>query len=100
MKNTLYSSGQTVNLSATDTYTLKDNEVMINDVIVRKADIEIELGQTGNITQDQVKVGIRLRKSRKTISAFLTEYFNWYIDGTQQTSLADCVNNINTAINE
>ena len=98
MKNELYSSGQTINISATDTYTLKDNEVMINDVIVRKADIEIKLGQTGDITQDKVKVGIRLRKARKTISAHFTEYYNWYIDGTQQTSLADCVNNINTAI--
>jgi len=99
IKNTLYSSGQAVTLATGQTYTLKDNEVMINTVIYRKADIEITLENNGVISDSKdVKVGIRKRDGVSGMPAHYENYNKWYIDGTQQTILADCVENINTAI--
>jgi len=94
----LLGSGQILKLSTTDTYTLKDNEVAVNDVIYRKDDLEVTLSQTGDIDEKEVKVGIRLRKARKNIGAYFDTYDKWFINGVQQTSLQSCVENINTEL--
>lgn len=97
--NKLYSSGQTVTLATGQSYTLKDNEVMIKGVIYRKSDIEITLENNGVISSsDNVKVGIRKRDGVSGMPAHYVTYDKWYIDDVQQTSLANCVENINTAI--
>ena len=97
--NTLFSSGQVIPLAVGETYTLKDNEVMVNGVIYRKIDLEITTSNNdANSDQADVKVGIVLRDGAKEKPADLETYDKWSIDGVTQTSLSNLVENINTAI--
>ena len=97
--NTLFSSGQTITFAIGQDYTLKDNEVMINNNLYRKIDIETILAENdANSDQSDVLIGIRKRDGSKNLPADLAIYSDWTIDGVQQVSLSTCVNNINTAI--
>jgi len=97
--NTLLTSGQVVTVAVGQTYTLKDNEVMINNVLCRKIDVEITLGENKNDSnQANVLVGIRKRDGNNNLPANLSTYDKWQIDGVTQTGISNCVNNINTAI--
>lgn len=97
--NTLFSSGQVITVATGQNYTLKDNEVMANGALCRKVDLEITTSNnSANSNQDTVKVGIRRRDGLKNLPSNLESYDKWEIDGVQQTSLAQLVENLNTAI--
>jgi hypothetical protein len=99
IKNTLHSSGQVITIAVGETYTLKDDEVMINNSIYRKIDLEI--GTQGNYPTSldtNVYLSIRKRTGRMNLPAVAVRYQEWEIDGVAQTSLADVVENISTAI--
>ena len=99
IKNILLSSGQTVTLATGQTYDLKDNEVMINGNLYRKSDLEISVnGNSANSNINAVFLGIRKRDGRRNLPADLVLYNEWSIDGVQQASLADALENIQTAI--
>lgn len=99
IKNILLSSGQTITLATGQTYDLKDNEVMVNGNIYRKADLEIAVnGNSATSNINDVNIGIRKRYGRLNLPADLTLYYEWSVDGIQQASLADALENIQTAI--
>lgn len=97
--NVLFSSGQIVDLSVGEQYTVKDDEVFINYHPYKKKDLEIKMSnnfQTADPTS--VKVGIRLRDGRRTLPADKMNYSKWVIDGQFQTSLSSLVDNINNSL--
>lgn len=97
--NTLFSSAQVVTIATAETYTVKSDEVMINDQLYKKIDLEIIMyNNDDNISQEEVRVGIQLRDGAKTLPANLVHYGKWIIDTVTQTSLSALVENINTAI--
>lgn len=98
--NTLFSTGQVVTVAVGQTYTLKDNEVMINGVLYRKIDLEIAMHDNdGSKPQEKVKVGVRLREGiGGRLPAEMFPFDKWTIDSTPQTSLSQLVENLNTAI--
>ena len=99
IKNKLFSSGELVTLATGQTYTVKDNEVFLNDSLYRKSDLEISLNGIGATSdQNNCNVGIRKRDGNKNLPAFLSDFNEWEIDGVAQTALEDCIENINTAI--
>ena len=97
--NTLFSTAQVVTIATAETYTVKSDEVFINDQIYKKIDLEIIMyNNDDNISQEEVRVGIQLRDGAKTLPANLVHYAKWEIDTVIQTSLSTLVENINTAI--
>jgi len=99
MKNTLYSSAQVIIIASGETYTLKEDEVYLNDQIYKKADLEIAMHGNDELAVDtDVMVGIDKRDGVKNFPADYTQYSNWTIDSVVQTTLSLCIENINTAI--
>ena len=97
--NTLFSTARVVTIATAETYTVKSDEVFINDQIYKKIDLEIIMyNNDENISQEEVRVGIQLRDGAKTLPADLVHYGKWEIDTVIQTSLSTLVENINTAI--
>lgn len=97
--NYLISSGNTVTLAVGQTYTVKDNEVYINEQLYRKSDLEIVMSDNYETAEStDVKVGIRLRDGIKNLPASMVNYANWTIDTVVQTALGTLVENINTII--
>lgn len=98
-KSKLFSSGQSIALATGENYTLKDDEVWINHHIYKRCDLEITLKNMHEANNPEfVGVGIRKRDGVLGLPADFWRFDQWEVDGTQQTSLADCVNNITTAI--
>lgn len=97
--NTLISSTNNLDVSATDQYTLKDNEVAINGTIYKKEDIEISINGNGEtINQEKVKVGIHQRDDSFSMCANPEVFNKWQINGVQSTSLGQLVESINSLI--
>jgi len=95
IKNTLYSSGQTVTLADGQTYTLKTDEVFINGHIFKKQDCEIALSNNSETQEpDKVLVGIQLRGNRKEHPAYHCSFNEWLINNEQPESLSDLVEKI------
>lgn len=99
IKNKIFSSGTVIPLAIGESYTLKDNEVFINNVIYRKEDLEITF-KNSHIQNDSnfVRVGIRKRDGVNGLPANFSEFNEWEIDGTVSASLSDCLENIQTII--
>lgn len=97
--NTLYSTGQTIQIANSQEYTLKDDEVCINAFLYKKVDLEIITDDllTENIS-NTVKVGINKRGGSRNIPAIATSFRYWQIDGDPPATLADCITNITNSI--
>ncbi len=97
--NNLFNSGQVVTLATGQTYTLKSDEVFLNEVIYKKVDLEISL-QNNSITATpaDVLIGITKRDGRRNLPAHYVRFDDWFIDGVQQTTLTLCVANITAVI--
>ncbi len=99
IKNTLFSTAQVVTLATGQTYTLKSDEVMLNNQIYKKGDLEIAFyNNTATATPSDVKVGIQKRDGSRNLPADFSEFGEWEIDTVTQTTLALCIENINTAL--
>ena len=99
MDNKIYSSAQVVTLATAQTYTLKADEVFINDSIYKKTDIALEVSNNGELTEPlNVGVGIKKRDGVRNIPADLSNYSEWTIDDVVQTTLTDCLSGLNVAI--
>ncbi len=99
IKNTLFSTGQVVTLATGQTYTLKSDEVMLNEQIYKKLDLEIAINQNSSgATPSGVGVGIYKRDGVKNLPAGFSEFGEWEIDTVTQTTLALCVENIQSAL--
>jgi len=97
--NTLFSSGQNVQIAVGQSYLSKDFEVMINNTIYRKSDLEITINNhDSNSEPIDVKVGIRLRKGAMSLPASMKNYTKWQVNSITQTSISALVENINTSI--
>lgn len=97
--NELYTSGQSVEISQSETYTLKDNEVYINGLILKKEDLEVTFnGICKDMNEEEVEVGVRIRLGNLTQPANFLPYKYWLIDGVKPTSLSDLVESIKTAL--
>lgn len=98
-KNILYTSGQQVELSNGDSYTVKDNEVYVNKQFFKKEDLEVSfVGLCENMQSLDVKVGLRIRLGNLTQPANNLSYPNWTIDDVEQTSLSGLVEALKTAL--
>jgi len=97
--NRIFCSGQTIDLATGETYTLKTDEVFINENIYKKKDLEIT---TQNIFADNnpemVKVGIRKRDGIMNLPATFVKFNEWEHNGNVFASLSDCVENITNCI--
>lgn len=97
MINNLLSSGETLQVSISDTYIIKDNEVFINNHLYKKHDLEIYMFNNHELNEAEfVNVGIRLRDGLKTTPANARPFNDWIINGNNQTSLSQLVESINT----
>ncbi len=97
--NTLSSTGQAVTLATANTYTIKSDEVMINEQLYKKGDLEIMMNNNGGSEdQEDVRVGIQKRDGNRNLPADMVHYGKWTIDTVVQTALGTLVENINTAI--
>lgn len=98
-KNILYTSGQSISISDSETYTLKDNEVYVNNMIHKKEDLAVSfMGLCDNMDSEKVKVGIRIRLGNLTEPASPLTYSDWEIDGVEQTSLIGLVSSLKDAL--
>jgi len=100
--NTLFTSTQEVTIAVGETYTLRADEVMINNVIYRKADIEISLqnNDTGSAVED-VNIGINKRDGVRNLPADKVPFTKWTIDGVAQViGLTETVEAIQVGIRE
>lgn len=99
IKNRIFSTGQVITLATGQTYTLKDDEVLINNTILKKRDLEISLFNIGSSSdQNKVSVGIRKRDGLRALPAHEVRYDEWQIDGVTPANLGACIEAINTAI--
>lgn len=99
VKNKIFSSGQVITVAQGQDYTLKDDEVYINNHTYKKRDLEIKLDTpTADLTQDNVRIGVRLRDGMKTLPADFALYKEWEVDGVVMTSLAQAIELITTCI--
>ena len=99
IKNKLYSSGEEITLSIGHTYILKDDEVLINDAIYKKIDVEIAMnGNSSSAEQINVLLGVNKRDGILNIPAVEVNYLEWLVDNTIQTSLGECIENIAVAL--
>jgi len=99
IKNKIFSSGQVVTIATGQDYTLKDDEVYINNHTYKKRDLEIKLDTPTELrTQEQVKIGVRLRGGMKSLPADFGLYNEWEVDNAVPTSLADAIELITTCI--
>ena len=97
--NNLYNSGQVVTLATGQTYTLKSDEVFLNEVIYKKVDVEISLqNNSTTATPSDVLIGITKRDGIRNLPAKYVKFDDWYIDTVQQTTLTLCVANITAVI--
>lgn len=97
--NTLYSSSQVIQVASGENYTLKDDEVCINNFIYKKVDIEIITDDLlTNSLPNKVKIGITKRDGSRNIPATPIPFNKWQIDGVYQTTLENCINNITAFI--
>jgi hypothetical protein len=99
IKNKIYSSGQVIVIAVGETYTLKSDEVMINNSIYKKVDLEITLQQNYE-TSDSKTVGVAIKKrtGRINLPTVAIKYQEWEVDGVAQISLGGCVENIATVL--
>jgi len=100
--NELLTSGQVVDIATGETYTLRTDEVMINAVIYRKADIEIFLKNNyAGATDTDVGIGIQKRDGIRNLPADGFIYTSWVIDTVAQvTGLEETVEAISAGIRE
>ena len=99
IKNSIYSSIITVTVAVGETYTLKADEVMINNSIYRKSDIELAIQNKGGTSIDEVVLmGVKKRGGVKNLPAISVNYLEWLVDDVAQSSLGECVEKISTAI--
>lgn len=99
IKNRLLSSGETFDLAIGQSYTLKDDEVLLNFHIYKKSDLELHMENVNPaFTQDKIRVGIRLRDGLRHQPSPQSRFDEWEIDGSTPASLADCYEEIQTAI--
>lgn len=97
--NILLTTGQVVTIAVGETYTLKIDEVMINEVIYRKTDLEISLqGNDPLALSEKVKIGVNKRDGVKNLPAIQRKTTEWTIDGVVQTVLATCIEAISVGI--
>ena len=99
IKNKIFYSGQTIDLATGETYTLKTDEVFINGYIYKKKDLEVA---TQNIyptnLPENIKVAIKKRDGVMNLPANFVRFDEWEIDGTKQTNLSECVENLSDCI--
>ena len=100
IKNILYGSGQSITLAVGQNYTLKDDEVFINGVIVKKCDIEIALqNASSSSTASDVRLAVRKRDGLfNAIPADFSAFDEWQIDGSVPNNLSECASLINNSI--
>jgi hypothetical protein len=68
--NTLFTSAQVITIAVGETYTLKADEVMINNSIYRKVDLEITMNRNGTLAvAEDVHL---LPKQNLTLNGLLT----------------------------
>ena len=100
--NTLFTSTEVVAIAVGETYTLRADEVMVNNVIYRKSDIEISLqnNDAGSAVED-VNIGINKRDGVRNLPSDKLPFTKWIIDGTAQiTGLTETVEAIQAGIRE
>lgn len=99
IKNNLIESGEVITLAVGQTYTLKDNEVFINNSIYLKKDLKVSLaGNSENNNSNSVSIGIKKREGLLNLPADLVRFNEWAVNGVQQNSLANALENIQSAI--
>jgi hypothetical protein len=97
--NTLFTSGQVVTIAVGETYTLKTDEVMINNSIYKKVDLEITMNTNDTLADaTKVKLGVHKRDGRQNSPAEAKTFNNWTIDTVVQTVLATCIEGISAGI--
>jgi len=96
--NILITSGESIIVAVGETYTIKDNELFLNNSLYKKKDLEIAIaGSEATNPQTAVTVGIKKRDPLGNLPADLKKYTEWKINGTVPTSLGQLVENINTS---
>lgn len=99
IKNSLFTSGQIITLASGETYTLGRDEVLINTDIYKKADLQIALNNNESTADENaVMVAIKNKKNESTIPNGYSIFNEWEINGVEQTSLSEVVNNIISAL--
>ena len=100
--NTLLTSGQIITIAVGEVYTLKTDEVMINNTIYRKADIEISLQHNDTLAEaTDVNIGIRKRDGVRNLPAENEPFNKWTIDTVlQETGLQETFDIIQAGIRE
>lgn len=99
VKNTLYNSGQVIDIAIGETYTLKSDEVMVNSVIYKKQDLIASVVNNSILSSvTTVLLGVRKRDGVKNLPVVSVKFNEWAIDDVTQTSVGDCFENIVAAL--